>query len=126
MKAIHTRAWGKFILSYVENLNVFKKRYQKSILITKGDFVLYSGMNREMCPVNTYIICKVKEVIQGRDGDNEPRSLKVELIKGGKSKIFTRSIRRFSLLELDDLKTNVKGTPGDTSNQVTQTPDKQA
>ena len=115
MKAIHTRAWGKFILTYVENLNVFKKKFKKQRKVQIGDYVLYSGLNKEMCPVNTYQVCKIKEIISGRHKeDNEPRSLKVELIKGGKSKIFTRSIRRFALLELDDLKTPDNETPGET------------
>ena len=73
-----------------------------------------------MSPINTYQVCRIKEIIYGRDGDNQPRSLKVDLIKGGKNKVFTRSIRRFSLLELDDLKTTDTKPPGDNANQVKQ------
>ena len=106
MKAIHARAWGKFILNYVENLNLYKTKGPKAKEISLEDHVLYSGLNKEMAPVNTYQVCKVKEIIHGRDADNQPRSLKVELLKGGKPKIFTRNLRRFALLEVDDLKTD--------------------
>ena len=73
-----------------------------------GDYVLYSGVNKEMSPINSYNICKVLEVIKGRNGDNEARSLKVKLIKGGKEKIFTRNIRRFALLELEGMKGDIQ------------------
>ena len=55
-----------------------------------------------MTHINSYIICQVKETLCSRDGT--VRSLKVNIVFGGKQKEFTRDIRRFSLLEIDDLK----------------------
>ena len=104
MKQIQARIWSKFILSYVENLNLYKKKHAKSRQIVAGDYVLYSGINKKMSPINTYNICQVLDIIHGRNGDKEIRSLKVKLIHGGKEKIFTRNVRRFSLLELDGIK----------------------
>ena len=52
--------------------------------------------------MNSYIICQVKETILGRDGTI--RSLKVEIVFGGQPKVLTRDVRRFSSLEIDDLK----------------------
>ena len=104
MNVVYSRTWGKFILTYVENLNIYKRKYFTNRKITEGDYVLYSGLNKEMAPINQYQICRVKQVIFGRDGDNEARSLKVDMIKGGKPKEFTRNVRRFSLLEIEDLK----------------------
>ena len=108
MKAVYSRVWGKFILSYVEDLNLYKKKNQQSRPIKVGDYVIYSGMNKEMSPINVYQICRVLQVIQGRDGDQQIRSLKVKMIKGGKFKEFTRNVRRFSLLELDETKPPTK------------------
>ena len=104
MNAVYSRTWGKFILNYVENLNIYKTKYFTNRKIKEGDYVLYSGLNKEMSPINKFQICRVKQVILGRDGDNEARSLKVQMVKGGKIKEFTRNVRRFSLLELEDLK----------------------
>ena len=87
-------------MTYVEQMNVYKKRNQTECNIKVGDYVIYSGMNKEMSPINIYQICKVTEVIRGRDGDGQIRSFKVKMIKGGKIKELTRNIRRFSLLEL--------------------------
>ena len=102
MKSILARCWSKFILSYVEGLNVFKKKYQKTRELKVGDYVLYSSINKESkTPMNSYIICQVKETILGRDGTI--RSLKVEIVFGGQRKMLTRDVRRFSLLEIDDL-----------------------
>ena len=102
MKSVYTRVWGKFIMTYVEDLNIYKRRNQTASKIKIGDHVIYSGKNQEMSPLNVYQICKVEEVILGRNGDGQIRSLKVKMIKGGKFKTFTRDIRRFSLLELDN------------------------
>ena len=102
MKSVYTRVWGKFIMTYVEDLNIYKRRNQTASTIKIGDHVIYSGKNQEMSPLNVYQICKVEEVILGRNGDGQIRSLKVKMIKGGKIKTFTRDIRRFSLLELDN------------------------
>lgn len=71
--------------------------------IKVGDYVLYSSVNKEsMTPINSYVVCKIKETLLGRDGT--VRSLKVNIVFGGKSKEFTRDIQRFSLFEIDDLK----------------------
>ena len=102
MKSVYTRVWGKFIMTYVEDLNIYKRRNQTASTIKIGDHVIYSGKNQEMSPLNVYQICKVEEVILGRNGDGQIRSLKVKMIKGGKIKTFTRDIRRFSVLELDN------------------------
>ena len=59
-----------------------------------------------MSPINQYQICNVLDVIKGRNGDDDVKSLKVKMIKGGTFKEFTRNIRRFSLLELNLLKDN--------------------
>ena len=104
MKTLNSRVWSKFILTYVEGLNCYKKRYAQANDIKEGDYVLYSGYNRELSPINTYMICKVLEAKRGRDGDSVIRSLKVKLVKGGKPRVFVRPIRRFSLLELDGIK----------------------
>ena len=104
MKTLNSRVWSKFILTYVEGLNCYKKKYAKARDIKEGDYVLYFGYNRELSPIDTYMICKVLEPKRGRDGDTEIRSLKVKLIKGGKPAVFVRPIRRFSLLELDGIK----------------------
>ena len=102
MKSILARCWSKFILSYVEGLNVYKK-HQKTREIKVGDYVLYSSINKESkTPINSYIVCKVKETLLGRDG--AVRSLKVDVVFGGQPKELTRDIRRCSLLEIDDLK----------------------
>ena len=103
MKTILARCWSKFILSYVEGLNIYKKKHQKTRTIKEGDYVLYSSINKESkAPSNSYIICKVIETILGRD--STVRSLKVKIVYGGQPKEMTRDIRRFSLLEIDDLK----------------------
>ena len=84
-------------------MNVFKKKYQKTRELKVGDYVLYSSINKESkTPMNSYIICQVKETKLGRDGTI--RSLKVEIVFGGQRKMLTRDVRRFSLLEIDDLK----------------------
>ena len=106
MKALYSRIWGKFILTYVENLNVYKKKNQSAPNIKIGDYVIYSGLNKEMSPINQYQICQVLNVIKGRNGDEDVRSLKVKMIKGGTFKEFTRNIIRFSFLELDLVKDN--------------------
>ena len=103
MKSILARCWSRFILSYVEGLNVYKKKHQKTREIKVGDYVLYSSINKESkTPINSYIVCKVRETLLGRDG--AVRSLKVDVVFGGQPKELTRDIRRFSLLEIDDLK----------------------
>ena len=103
MKSILARCWSKFILSNVEGLNVYTKKYQKTIESKVGDYVLCSSINKESkTPINSYIVCKDKETILGRDGTI--RSLKVEIVFGGQPKVLTRDVRRFSLLEIDDLK----------------------
>ena len=76
----------------MENLNLFEKKFQIHRKVNIGDFVEYSGLNREMSPVTSYQICKVKQIIYGRYVDNEPLSLKANLIKGGKGKISNRPI----------------------------------
>ena len=91
----------KFILSYLENLNLFKKKNQHAANIKVGEFFIYSGLNKEMSPINVYEICKVIGVIKGRNRDQQIRSLKVQMVKGGKIKEFTRNVRRFCLLELE-------------------------
>ena len=101
MKSIYARVWGKFIMSYVENLNVYKKKNQTANEIKPGDYVIYSAMNKEMNPINVYQICRVLQILKGRNGDGQIRSLRVKMIQGGKPKEFTRNIRRFSLLELN-------------------------
>ena len=98
MKALYSRIWGKFILSYVENLNNYKRKNQSAPNIKVGDYVIYSGLNKEMSPINKFQICKVLDVLKGRNGDDVIRSLKVQMVKGGSIKEFTRNIRRFSLL----------------------------
>ena len=102
IKSVYSRVWGKFIMTYVEDLNICKRRNQTTSTIKIGDHVIYSGKNQEMSPLNVYQICKVEEVILGRNGDGQIRSLKVKMIKGGKIKTFTRDIRRFSVLELNN------------------------
>ena len=52
--------------------------------------------------LTSYIVCKVKETLLGRDG--EVRSLKVDVVFGWQPKELTRDIKRFSLLKIDDLK----------------------
>ena len=59
-----------------------------------------------MGPINQYQISKALETIRCRKEDDDVRSLKVKMIKGGTFKEFTRNIRRFSLLELDLVKDN--------------------
>ena len=88
-------------MSYVENLNVYKKKNQTANEIKPGDYVIYSAMNKEMNPINVYQICRVLQILKGRNGDGQIRSLRVKMIQGGKPKEFTRNIRRFSLLELN-------------------------
>ena len=111
MKALYSRIWGKFILSYVENLNNYKRKNQTTPKIKIGDYVIYSGLNKEMSPINRFQICKVLKVLKGRNGDDEIRSLKVQMIKGGSIKEFTRNIRRFCLLELDVVRDNKNDSP---------------
>ena len=111
MKALYSRIWGKFILSYVENLNNYKRKNQTTPKIKIGDYVIYSGLNKEMSPINRFQICKVLKVLKGRNGDDEIRSLKVQMIKGGSIKEFTRNIRRFCLLELDVVRDNENDSP---------------
>ena len=100
MNSVYSRVWGKFILSYVEDLNSYKKKNQHEANIKVGGFVMYSGINKEMCPINVYQICRVIDVIKGRNGDQQTRSLKVQMLKGGKIKEFTRNVRRFCKLDL--------------------------
>ena len=111
MKALYSRIWGKFILSYVENLNNYKRKNQTTPKIKIGDYVIYSGLNKEMSPINRFQICKVLKVLKGRNGDDEIRSLTVQMIKGGSIKEFTRNIRRFCLLELDVVRDNENDSP---------------
>ena len=40
MKTILARCWSNFILSYVEGLNVYKKKDQKKRTIKEGDYVI--------------------------------------------------------------------------------------
>ena len=82
MKAMYSRIWGKFILSYVENFNNYKRTNQSAPNIKVGDYVIYGGLNKEMSPINKFQICKVLEVLKGRNGDDEIRSLKVQMING--------------------------------------------
>ena len=63
MKAVYSQTWGKFILTYIENMNIYKRKYCSKKKIEVGDYVLYSGLNKEMAPVNVYQICKVKQVV---------------------------------------------------------------
>ena len=82
MKSILTRCRSKFILSYIEGFNVYKKKYQKTRIIEAGDYVLYSSVNKEsMTPINSYIVFKSKETLLGRDGTI--RSLKLNIAFGG-------------------------------------------
>ena len=98
MKSVYQRVWQKFISTYVDSLNLYKKKNQESSIIKQGDLVIYSALNKEMSPVNVFQVCQVLEAIKGRDG--EIRSLRVKRIKGGQIKEFTRDIRRFALLEI--------------------------
>ena len=84
MKSVYSRVWGRFILSYVEDLNSYKRKNQIEAKVKVGDYVIYSGLNKEMSPINVYQICKVIEVIKGRNGDQQTRSLKVQMLKGAK------------------------------------------
>ena len=59
-----------------------------------------------MCPINKLQVCIVLEVLKGRNGDDEIRYLKVQMIKGGSIKEFTRNIKRFCLLELNVVRDN--------------------
>ena len=61
---------------------MYKRKNQQSADIKAGDFVIYSGLNKEISPINVYQICRVIETIKGRDGDQQIRSLKVQMIKG--------------------------------------------
>ena len=98
MKTLYQRVWSRFISTYVDSLNLYKKKNQVNNIIKQGDFVIYSALNKEMSPVNVFQICKVLETIKGRDG--QIRSLRVKRIKEGKIREFTRNIRRFALLEI--------------------------
>ena len=111
MKALYSRIWGKFILSYVKNLNNYKRTNQSAPNIKVDDYVIYSCLNKEISPINKFQICKVLEVLKGRNGDDEIRSLKVQKIIGGSIKEFTRNIRRFCLLELDVVRDNENDSP---------------
>ena len=103
MKSILARLWSKFILSYVEGLNFYKKKYQKTRGIKVGEYLLYSSINKESkTPINSYIVCKVRETLLGRDG--AVRSLEVDVVFGWQPKELTSDIKRFSLLEIDYLK----------------------
>ena len=73
MKSVYSRIWGRFILIYVEDLNLYKKKNQHEANIKLGYFVLHSGLNKEMNAINVYQICKVIEVIHGRNGDQQTR-----------------------------------------------------
>ena len=64
-----------------------------------------------MSPINKFQICKVLEVLNGRNGDDEIQSLKFQMIKGGSIKELTRNIRRFRLLELDVVRDNENDSP---------------
>ena len=64
-----------------------------------------------MSPINKFQICKVLEVLKSRNDDDEIQSLKVQMIKGGSIKEFTRNIRRFCLLELDVVRDNENDSP---------------
>ena len=68
---MYSRILVKLILTYIENLNIYKKRNQSGANIKVGDFVIYSGLNKEMSQVITYKICRVVEVIRGRNGDED-------------------------------------------------------
>ena len=104
MKSVYSRVWGKFILSYVEDLNLYKKKNQHEANIKVGYFVIYSGLNKEMSPIKVYQIGKVTEVIKGRNGYQRTRSIKVQMVKGGKIRKFRRNVRRFCRLELETTK----------------------
>merc|ERR1711873_123478 len=51
MKALNSRLWGKFILSYVENLNNYKRKNKTTPKIKRGDYVIYSGLNKKMSSI---------------------------------------------------------------------------
>ena len=68
-----------------------------------------------MSPIYIYQVGQVVKVVKGRDGDGEIRSLQVILIKGSKMKKIARNVRRFSLLDLDDVK-----LPTNDSNEPTK------
>ena len=115
MKSVYSRIWAKFIMTNAENLNIYKKCNQKASTIKIGDHAIYSEKNQEMSLLNVYQICKVEEVILGRNRDGQIRSLKVRMMKGGKIKTFTRDIRRFCLLELDNAESVPKSGTGELS-----------
>ena len=67
IKALYSRIWGKFILTYVENLNLYKNKNQSAPNIKIGEYVIHSGSNKEMSPINQYQIRQVLSVIKGRN-----------------------------------------------------------
>ena len=71
LTALYSRIWGKIILSYVKNLNNYKRKNQSARNIKVGDYVIYSGLNKEMSPINEFQICEVLEVIKGRNGKSK-------------------------------------------------------
>ena len=78
------------------------RRNMRNLGKFKGDYVLYSSIDQEMMPINQYMTWKVKDLYFRRNGD--VRSLKVNLVYGGKQREFIRDIRRFSLFEITELK----------------------
>ena len=95
---------GKVHLKLRGGSKLIQEKDQHEANIKVGDFVICSDLNKEMSPINVYQICKVTEVIKGRNGDQQTRSLKVQMVKGGKIKEFTRNVRRFCRLEQETTK----------------------
>ena len=85
MKSLYQRVWSKFISTYVDSLNLYKKKNQVSSIIKQGGFVIYSTLNKEMSPVNVFQVCQVLEAIKGRDG--QIRTMKVKRSRGQNQRI---------------------------------------
>ena len=50
----------------MEDLSLYKKKNQPEANLKVGDFVIYSGLNKELSPINVCQISKVIEVIKGK------------------------------------------------------------
>ena len=55
---------------------MYKKKNQPAPNIKISDNVIYSVMNKEMSPINQCQICQLLDVFEGRNGDEDVRSLK--------------------------------------------------
>ena len=68
---------GKIYTQLRRRLKRVQKKNQPDTNIKVGNFIKYSGLNKEMSPINIYQMCNVIEVIKRRNGDHQTRSLKV-------------------------------------------------